>query len=234
MSITDIFKNSGMMPPQPEDRRVRYEYKPIPLRGEDLNARFNLPFEGVRGSKHEMKDCIIIEIDYDQYELGVKDNFSISPGNIAQMIVIDAATVKAIIDGAHRPDLGLYRPTEEDRKELQNLKDEFSRWKKNKKLESFKSLPAHLRQEIVDEAILRDLMTSNRNEPLNQEFDGWKRMTELEEKFGPNYLRPRAFIRPESDYMTHEYKYIQIIENFTLQELTNAHAEASLEDELKD
>lgn len=195
----------------------------------NTNIAFNLPFTKI-GDVFSDSDYFAKQITSDTYEIKIYNNL-FSHNHEDKVIIVKAVEMKMIYDGMHMPHYGLYRPTKEELKELKELEEEMVRWRKSKKLNCFKQLPSHLRQEIVDEAMLKSLMQSNEADPLYQEFEGWNRLTELRNKKGENHLRSNVIHR-EIDRNKLQYKYLPIILRFSLDELMEAHASASLEDEI--
>lgn len=202
------------------DKGPQAKDQPMP----DLNARFNLPFKHINDKKVG-QDFVIKWISYNTYEVIIDPHHSYS----SHVITVDAQVARDIIDMKHMPQIGLYRISKEEEQELKQLREEETQWRKNKKLELFRKLPSHLRQEIVDEAILKSIVT---NDHLADDFHGFKRIRELEEKEG-SYKYATRLTSIAVDQWQFDYKYAIIINTFTLEELSDAHSEASLEDALE-
>lgn len=135
--------------------------------------------------------------------------------------------------GGLQIDTGL---TDEESNELNQLESELRNWKHNKQLDKFKQLPAKLRQEIVDEALLKDLVSDYNHDRINvSEFDSYKRMLELRSK----RHNPWADVNINHSYNDfnqnyYHWKYDSIFKQFTTEELVAAHTEVTLEEELSD
>lgn len=217
-----------------------------------LNQQFNLPFTGV-GSMHKGPDFYATQIGNDAYRVNVNssDPFSLSPqmmpdGRIqmshglssGQEHVVDAPTMRKIIDMEHLPEFGLYRMTDEEKEELEEMKTMMAKWKRREQLSKFKNLPTHLRQEIVDEAIIKEKAVDIVREIPDTAYPDYERFQELKQKQG---LHNNIFgglhmdtIRPNYNHSGFVFKYAPIINEFSSDELQEAHSEASLEEELSD
>jgi len=137
--------------------------------------------------------------------------------------------------------------TDEEKKKLQQLREDRVRWIKEKKLNDFQKLPSHIRQEMVDEAYVRDFLNAIDNVNII-DFPGNKEVMELEVKetynsyngttilttMGGNW--PTNNIRLDgADYHIYNhvnFKYGKILDEFTTSELAEAHAAATLEETL--
>lgn len=120
--------------------------------------------------------------------------------------------------------------------ELDNLESKLAIYTKNKKLERFKQLPSNIRQEIVDEAIIKDLRFKFTETEAIDDFLDLERLNALRIRdYSRTYMRGRGIkINPISDHTMQHLKYPFITNIFTVEELMEAHAEASLEDEIAD
>lgn len=188
-----------------------------------LNTALNLPFS-IPNDVFRMNDCEIRWITDDQYELNTA-HYALNGASF----VIDAYTTKQVIDGKSLPQYNLFRISKEEEKELNNIEKEYELWVKQYKLNYFKSLSSHIRQSIVDEAIIRK-MSIQIGKLEEEDFPNVKRMRELRTKQDPRYMPGMVSqSRRQGEY---SYKYLPIISYFTLDELLNAHAEATLENEI--
>ena len=195
------------------------------------NITYSLPFYGV-GSTHQGQDYKAMQVSEDCYRviptaMGIMNPFGSSEPD---GYIVDAATMKQILDGHHMPQYNLYRITDEERKELSDLEKELKNWRIQEQLKDFKNLPAHLRQEIVDEAILKNLMGSFEEEIDENNFISIKRIKDLRAKQYPDMFFGRAM--PDTGHGNYNFKYWPILNKFTTEQLQQAHADASLEDEL--
>lgn len=137
--------------------------------------------------------------------------------------------------------------TPEERQKLDNLLRDRDMWIRSEKLRNFQNLPVHIRQDIVDESCLREcLMGMDEVNEFN--FDGQSEINKLEQKdkmshynsyrsgtqLSPNF---HSYIGPvDASYEPHniQFKYYKIINEFTKDELMEAHAAATLEESLSD
>ena len=228
----------------------------------DNNVVYNLPFNGP-GSAYQTPDCQIIQIEDNIYRLivgvnqGPLSNYSRTGltlpqplsmkgaaayhhmyGTPSQEHHIDAQTVREILDGKSFPNLGLMRMTTQEKERLAELRKELEICKKQQKLNKFKELPAHIRQEIVDEAIVND-MTSKIHDVKDADFPGHQELTRLSSIKLPNGMFGNvnltslsASFAGYSTSIATGSKYYAIISLFTKDELINAHIEASIDDEI--
>lgn len=186
--------------------------------------------------------------------LGVTDNndgtytvHSVTNGTVQNNV--DKATLQAILNGSITFGEQL---TDAERKELNNLKEEKEKWIRQQRLKGFQKLPAHLRQEIVDEAYLKDCI-NNMNNIDETEFDSNDRISELEQKesnaslatwMGQAHAHTINLQGASNWYILHTdgtsyqpidqmiFKYRKIINEFSTEELAEAHAAATLEESL--
>ncbi|CAB4125239.1 hypothetical protein UFOVP53_88 [uncultured Caudovirales phage] len=218
----------------------------------DSNSAYNLPFSGP-GSHYQGHDFFISQIDENKYELNV--GYNPSPignyshtsttvpagfpyGSLAKSHYIDAPTVRDILDGKSFPNLGLIRMTTDEKERLAELRKELEIWKKQQKLNKFKEFPTHIRQEIVDEAIVSD-MISKIHGIKDTDFPGHQELHKLSSIKLPNNMFNGVNLTGLSasfaGYASPSYsvqKYYAIISLFTKDELINAHIEASIDDEI--
>lgn len=161
-----------------------------------------------------------------------------------QTVSVDDQTLNAILSGQFTIGETL---TQEETKEMEDLEKEKQAWIKQQRLKGFQRLPAHLRQAVVDEAYLRDCIRDMNNVDESK-FDHEDRLQELKSREKAsrfaNHLGVHqsqqmnwftsnttvGFIQTE----TPTFKYINIIEQFTTQELAEAHAAATLEESISE
>jgi hypothetical protein len=128
--------------------------------------------------------------------------------------------------------------TSEEIKELDQLEIEAKAFIKQSKLNKFKGFPSHLRQEVVDDAYIRDLIASLGNEN-EKNFPDAARLNHLRNK-KQNYNYPGQVHISSSSYFHYDglvngsfvSKYEHILKHFTTEELAKAHAEACLEEDI--
>ena len=120
--------------------------------------------------------------------------------------------------------------TNEEREELYRLQGERDAWVKNKMKLAFGDMPIELREEIIKEAHIRKCLHAIENIDIS-EFNNNNRIEELERARYNSSGMLHININDDSGY---NYKYSGIISRFTLEELEDAHALATLEEELND
>jgi hypothetical protein len=124
----------------------------------------------------------------------------------------------------------------EDLKELEGLETEVKQFVKQKKLSKFRALPRHLRQEIVDDGYVRDLI-KDMSEASEQDFPDAQRLAELRNKrHSWNSAHHTVNIGSMFSYELpggFSSRYSQILNQFTTEELAKAHADACLEEDLQ-
>lgn len=158
----------------------------------------------------------------------------------------DDATWQQVVSGA----ISMETITAEEKQELEDLEKEKQSWFKQQRLKGFQRLPAHIRQEIVDEAYIKDFINEMSEIDENQ-FEGQSRINELKSKeqiqmllstfghqlnvSGNQWYSPHTFAGTSDqpiDQMV--FKYGKIINEFTTQELAEAHSAATIEENLED
>ncbi len=137
--------------------------------------------------------------------------------------------------------------TDEEQKQLKLLKQEKVRWLKQEKLKNFQKLPPHIRQDIVDEAYLYECVNAMINID-NSKFEDEADLNHLqnkEELANPVYTvgglmksTPVNSWYQTTDHQAYpqnaQFKYGPIINEFTKDELANAHVAATLEETLSE
>jgi len=126
--------------------------------------------------------------------------------------------------------------SEKEKKKLDSLLADRNNWIKQKKLESFQKLPAHLRQQVVDESCIKECINQMNNIDTSK-FEGQFEIEKLEKKqYDPNQLvfnnvnistGGTAWIGYDN-----YYKHTDITDQLTKDELMNAHAAITLEENL--
>lgn len=226
--------------------------------GGNFNNSYNLPFTKI-GDTYQGTDFAAKCLGEDRFELHTgssRNNYpslsgahpggpmsstiaSLSYGSSLSMI--DAKTMKSVMDGDQLPHLGLPRMTSIQKDRLETLNKEFEIWKKQQKLVKFKTLPSHIRQEIVDESIVKDLVSKINDIDLDgfpdkKELD---KLVNLQTSTNKQYQGPYATMAITSSFglstnsmNVDVQKYSKILSMFTTEELMRAHTEACLEDEI--
>jgi hypothetical protein len=233
----------------------------LDLLKEDLNKRWGLPFKKT-GDKHKGKDYSAKYIAEDKYELTVQGANLFYPGVIGSLsgglvppiymgisagvainhsamhntYTIDAKTMAQVYTNMHLPHMGLFRITKEDEAKLAELKKELEQHKKLKKIELFKSLPANIRQSIVDDMTIEDFANTLESKANGDDFDGLAEIKRLEAmrpltmtyQYGSSFSTATMHI----DYM--HVKYGKILQHLSKEEIIAAHLEKTLEDEISE
>jgi hypothetical protein len=221
--FSGIFDNKPVQQSDTEELVLRSKLEPVQEPPEeDLNAKLGLPFS-VPGDEHHGGDYNLKFLQHDKYELEVGSSLF----GRGDSFVISAAEAYKVMAGEHMPQLRLYRPSTEEVEELRSLENGLYNWKKQIGLNNFKKLPSHLRQAIVDEAIIKSM--ANTMYVDETKFDDYKRLEELREKCNRDRYH---FTHHQAPTDRFSYHYESIIEQYELDELLEAHAEASLEDHI--
>lgn len=175
------------------------------------------PTSGMPATIHNMGGGVYA-IDYN----GV--NFSTSDSSMVYNIINGQHNFNVSVNG-----INIFSITPKEEEELNELEGDFELWKKHQELLAFQGLPSELRQEIVNEALIKDMMDKI-DHVDESEFDDIDRLNELRNKKSPGirFAHARGFIVSSPS----PYRYINVLERFTLSELMDAHAAASLEEEL--
>lgn len=120
--------------------------------------------------------------------------------------------------------------SQEEYDELQELKAELKKWKQQQKLLLFQQMPAHIRQQIVDEALVSDTLKKMNNVP-EAEFPEFTRLQQLRKMD----LRSINF-RYHDDMLglqqAPDFKWASLFNQFTVEELIEAHTNATIEEEI--
>jgi hypothetical protein len=158
----------------------------------------------------------------------------------AHEYVVDSHTITQVISGASLPQIGLPRMTKQQENRLDELQKEFDLWKKRQKLMAYKRLPPHIRQDIVDEALYKKMIIET-NKIEQTDFPDFKELKDLKSlrESGQHLYSGIASTPFSSSIFGHTQsldvgKYAVILSEFSLEELMQAHTEASLDDELSD
>lgn len=127
--------------------------------------------------------------------------------------------------------------TVEELTELSNLQRERDNFVKHKRLSKFKLMPATIRQSIVDEGYLDDLIKDFDN-ANDSDFPDAARLSELKRKqdaANGGYMSATSLsaIYSNDHIEITTRKYWAIRKHFTTEELAKAHAEACLEENIR-
>jgi hypothetical protein len=124
--------------------------------------------------------------------------------------------------------------TPEEQKELETLEQEHRSFIKVNRIKKFQNLPKHIRQEIVDEAYIRDLTQSLASDD-DKDFEHLQKLQSLRSK--NSYNNGYATVTSIGGLMHQEYnysgKYHNIIRHFVTEEIAQAHAQSCLEEALE-
>lgn len=226
---------------------------------EDLNKRWGLPFKKA-GDNYKGKDYVAKFIADDRYEVVVQNvNSLIYPGAVhtlgglipptymgisGQMTLsnsannvytVDAKTMAQVYNNVHLPHMCLFRITKEDEHKLAELKKELEQHKKLKKIELFKSLPANIRQSIVDDMTIEDFANTLESKANGDDFEGLAEIKRLEamKPITMNYNYANfSTVGMNIDYI--HIKYGKILQHLSKDEIIAAHLERTLEDEISE
>jgi hypothetical protein len=123
--------------------------------------------------------------------------------------------------------------TTEEAKELEALEQEHKTFIKANRIKKFQNLPKHLRQEIVDEAYIRDLTVSLTSDD-DKDFEQIAKLQALRNKnsFHNGYAVSMSGLSGlmHQDSFIITGKYSNIIKHFTTEEIAKAHADVTLEE----
>ena len=160
-------------------------------------------------------------------------NVVIPPGAITH--IYTPTTSSTLTWGSSATSVTLPHPlNSEEEKELENLQKDMNAWKKAKKIASFKTLHQELRQEIVDEACYIEFIKNMEN--VNElEFQDYQKIQALKVRQSPYFIGgiSSGCVQGGAHYIGNTWKFQQIHQTFTKDELMMAHSEASLEEELR-
>jgi hypothetical protein len=229
----------------------------LSLLKEDLNKRWRLPFKKI-GDKYKGKDYSAKFIAEDKYEVTVQNTNLFYPGAIGSLggltatpiymgisagaatshssinntHTIDAKTMAQVYTSMNLPYIGLFRITKEDEAKLAELKKELEQHKKLKKIELFKSLPANIRQSIVDDMTIEDFSNTLESKANGDDFEGLAEIKRLEAMRPMTYQYGISF-SAATMYIDHMHvKYGKILQHLSKDEIIAAHLEKTLEDEI--
>lgn len=224
---------------------------------------YALPFTKV-GDEHSGSDFHAICLGPDSYKLYVgpyanltakRHTLTGSMGTLGTKLslptslggreyTVDASTIIQVINGASLPQFGLSRMTKEQKEKLSELRVELENYKKHQRVVEFKKLPPHIRQEIIDECLIKKMLNAVQEIDITKcpDYVEFKKLKDLEDASNQNlygtlatagYMTGTTFAGYNQTVYTMS-KYGTILDLINHDELMKAHAEASLEDELRD
>lgn len=171
---------------------------------------------------------------YTIIRIGVGE-YHVNTNGIYYTITTDIAG--AMIAGGGLSSAGIHMTpppmTTEETNELEMLEQDLTNWKKQQKLVFFKELPVHIRQDIADEAYLKEVAIKF-DTIQDASFDNISRMNVLKSKKDNRGPPTTHFtIANIGHWDTSDgFKYKSFLDLFTKNEILTAHAEATLEEEL--
>lgn len=139
---------------------------------------------------------------------------------------VDRIVAESILHGNRHPEYGLHRLSESEKLKYVELEKELKDWKYKERLKQFSDLSPHLRQDIIDEAIVYNL-SSSLDESLDEK--AFPKIKDLEDL---GYTANNNKDACHRDVDTSNFKYYYIFKAFKLNDLQNAHFNATLEEEL--
>lgn len=158
-------------------------------------------------------------------------NYSISTPRERRM-TSDHNIINAIFHGGSLSASGLNFTslTPEERVELEEIERELNIWKKYQKLLEFQKLPTNIRQDIVNEAYAKTAIDTMSSVDEGN-FDNINRLQELRVKDNKISMAGSGMM---FNLGGTTWRYEKILNEFTTQELEEAHVSATLEEELSD
>ena len=183
----------------------------------EANISYGLPFLGINSTW--------VGADYSAKQVA-DDCYEVTVNPYSPPVWVDAQTMKKIVEGFSVPHIGLFRQTAEEEERLRELEDELKAWKKQKRLDMFKALPPDVRQSIVSESFIRDLQDNYAYQD-EADFPDIDELNSLKSSIfdtGMKYSNMNSF--------TYDFKFWPILNDFSTQELLQAHADISLEEEI--
>lgn len=124
------------------------------------------------------------------------------------------------------------RLTVEEEERLLDLESQLRAHIKFEQLNIFKRLPRHLRQDVVDEAYLNDLVNDMDEGKHKSSFQFKDELESLRCRRYNSSLYSSAYTTGLSGIVAQAGKYYYIISKFSTEELARAHAEVCLEEDL--
>lgn len=125
----------------------------------------------------------------------------------------------------------------EETKRLNDLENELKAHISFEQIKKFKALPRHIRQEIVDDAHIRDLMVEMRDSAHENSFERKSELDALRFKERNKWNGMYHTGSIVSGWSMHEgsnTKYSAILGKFTTEQLAKAHAEVCLEEDINE
>jgi hypothetical protein len=195
---------------------------------------------------------LLYNSDYKVYRMSDTD-YSVSSHRTGYTMVCDSQTVHSIINsgsgwGAASSSIStVFGPgglqaisfptlTPEEKKELETLEQEHKIFIKQNRIKKFQNLPKHLRQEIVDECYIRDLVEALASND-DKDFQDMAKLQSLRNK--NNHSSGFGGLISVTSGYSMSYggssvgKFGMITQHFTTEELAQAHAQACLEEAIQ-
>lgn len=123
--------------------------------------------------------------------------------------------------------------TPEERERLRDLESQLNQHRKFEKLKKFKALPCHIRQDIVDNSYLKDLLYEITSNKCDETFENLEELNRLRLIKNNNIFISTSYGVPYDVHLnSYDPKYDTILNLFNTEELAKAHAEACLEENL--
>ena len=121
--------------------------------------------------------------------------------------------------------------TAEEEKEIEILEAEARNFVKTNRIKKFQALPRHLRQDIVDESYIKDLVESLMLDD-SKDFEHMDKLNNLRAKRSFSNLNGVISVGGWSPHQENNWKYGGIIKHFTTKELAEAHAQICIEEDI--
>lgn len=125
----------------------------------------------------------------------------------------------------------------EETKRLNDLENELKAHISFEQIKKFKALPRHIRQEIVDDAYIRDLMVEMRDSAHENSFERKSELDTLRLKERNKWngmYHTGSMVNGWSYPEGSNTKYSAILGKFTTEQLAKAHAEVCLEEDINE
>jgi hypothetical protein len=154
------------------------------------------------------------------------DTYTVKVGGLSTDV--DSQLMEKILNYQYVPNEIISQFTVDEEEELKELKVERDKYLTQQRLIAFQQLPAHIRQEIVDEAYLKETIREISSVD-DSKFPNIKRYHQLKKKMDSSKV---TFDVTSNVYLGYQYKYADLLNLFTLEQLTEAHTSATLEEQL--
>jgi hypothetical protein len=160
-----------------------------------------------------------------------------APNSIAVTRTVD--DIKVLYDfidtGEDRGYPRIFHMTSQESNDYYQIREELEKFRNQKLLILYKELPASYRQAILDEAKAAEVFRQMDRVPL-EEFEDYRKLMGLEaiDQAGasPGYIHSRHLVTFGTNFSQRGFEYAELIRRFSIDDLENAHAEATLEEEI--